>query len=69
MNIRFSKVEIILILADIIENQPAFKELTDDEGYLVIPSDKYDNFCYDMGLVLGRVLERIAKPESPDVET
>lgn len=69
MNWRFSKVEIILILADILENQAAFKEITDKEGYIVVPTNKYDEFCYDMGLILGRILAKIAKPGSQDLET
>lgn len=64
MNIKVSKVEFVVVLVDIIENHPSFKAITDANGYLVVPSEKYSDFAHDLGTVLGRLLEKIAKPDA-----
>jgi hypothetical protein len=66
MNVKLSKVELIVLLVDLLDNQPAFKNITDDNGYIIIPADKYGDFAHDVGLCLGRLMQKIAKPESEE---
>lgn len=61
MNVKISKVEFIVVLVDILENHPALKSITDANGFLVVPHEQYGNFSHDLGTILGRLLEKIAK--------
>lgn len=63
MNIRIGKLEFFMLLSDIIENSPAFEAISDNDGYIVVPQDKYEDFAVDMGRIIGRIIEKIAKPE------
>lgn len=64
MNIKISKVELIVVLVDILENHQAFKNITDANGYFIVPSEQYGAFAHDLGVVMGRLMEKLAKPDA-----
>lgn len=63
MNVRISKLEFFMLLTTVMENTKAFNNICDDDGYLIVPEDRLEHFYVDMGLVVGRVLDKVVRPE------
>ncbi len=61
MKIVIDPVRVIIELAIIFQDFDGLNKIKDKDGNLVIPFEKWDDFCHDMGRILGSVLENSCK--------
>ncbi len=57
-----SKIALILEFADLLESQPGILKVTNIDGLIIVPEDCIEDFCDDMGVLMRRILKRIAQP-------
>ena len=62
-SVKLNAVNLIIEFATALETCKGIQKLTDDEGYIAIPLDRFHDFCHDIGLILGRTLEKVSKVE------
>jgi hypothetical protein len=63
MNVKVSKLEFFMLLSAVMENTDAFTRISDEDGYILVPEDRLEDFYRDMGLVVGRILDKVGRPE------
>lgn len=61
-HVAINKLIILLEIADALEGHPSLDKITNSDGMLVIPIERYDDFCHDFGLIIGRILEKLCEP-------
>jgi hypothetical protein len=42
---------------------PSIIKIVDDDD-LIVPMDKYDDLCHDIGVLLGRALRSVSGPQT-----
>ena len=63
MNVRIEPLRLIVELAYVLDTQYGLQKLKDKDGALVVPIDNFPEFCHDMGIILGKILDNIAELE------
>lgn len=59
--VAINKLLLMLEIADVLENHPSIIKITDEDGKIVIPEDRYPDFAYDFGLIMGRILGKLCE--------
>lgn len=63
MNVRIEPLRFIVELALVLDTQYGIQKLKDKDGHLIVPIDKFPDFCSDMGAIVGKILNTIGEPE------
>lgn len=61
MKIIIDPVRVLIELAIIFQDFEGLNKIKNANGDLVIPFEKWDDFCHDMGRIVGSVLENGCK--------
>lgn len=59
--VHVSKINLILELADSIDNHPSLVKITNKEEEFVVPDDRYEDFLHDIKLMFGRIVQRVSE--------
>lgn len=62
-NIKISGSQLILGFVSALETSKGIRKIMNDRGEMVIPEDRFGDFCHDIAIMLGRVIEHVAESE------
>lgn len=62
-NVKINAVQLIMHFAGELENSNGIRKIVDDNGNLIVPIDRFGDFCHDIGILLGRAINKIVEPE------
>lgn len=67
-NIRVSGAALIIGFINSLESSKGIKKIMDKNGNLIIPANRFGEFCHDIGLMLARVISTIAEEDSGETK-
>lgn len=59
MNFYIDQMKLLTELAKAIIENKGIQKITNESGFIVVPMDKYSDFCHDIGIILGRVMCKV----------
>jgi hypothetical protein len=63
MNIVINRHDLCMAFIRTMYTNPSIIKIVDDDD-LIVPMDKYDDLCHDIGVLLGRALRSVSGPQT-----
>lgn len=60
-NFYVSRPRFIIEIARILEEHPGIVKIMDDNNYMVVPLERYTDFCHDIGVLLGKAMANVVE--------
>ena len=54
--VKVNAIRMILEFGAALDNSSGIQKILDDEGNIVVPLDRFSDFCHDIGIILARVI-------------
>ena len=63
MDFLISKLRLMLELSSIVDSHPSLQKITNDNNYIVVPQDRFEDFLHDICLIFGRAIIKVREPQ------
>lgn len=62
-NLKINAMRMVLEFATALENSKGLRKIIDEDGNIIVPIDRFYDFCHDIGIILGKTIRSVAEVE------